>query len=167
LLGGTGNLSQKAGVQPIVTIPWEYYDPRLILRFLHPPARIAFLLLILLLLYAFCFAVVASVRIRSLRRRPIDRDSVRPSLEQLNRRATNLRQMIRVMFFLFGSVFFQQLPAAFTLLNTTDSTRDWIRICENMATYFEFAAEAFLIFFAIQCLPWFISSRIGSALRRL
>lgn len=149
-----------------MTIPWEYYDPRLILRFLHPPARIVFLLLILLLLYAFYFAVVASVRIRSLKRRPSDRDSV-PILEQLKRRATNLRQMIRVMFFLFGSVFFLQLPAAFTLSNTTDSTRAWIRICENMAAYFEFAAEAFLIFLAIQCLQWSISVRIGSALRRL
>jgi hypothetical protein len=144
----------------------EYYDPRLILRFLHPPARVIFFLLCLLLLYATYFMGAATVRMRSLRRQRMDRDSLRQSLYQLDSGAANLRQAISAVFFFFGLTFFLQIPDAFTLLYSS-GRQDWIPISQNMAVYFEFAAEIFLIFFVVQCFQWFISSRIQSALRRL
>jgi hypothetical protein len=148
-------------------LSWDHYNPLFLMRFLHPPARIAFLLLISLLFFTVYSVLKSLARLRSLERIPGYADSACHALRRLEQSANSLSQLILVCFFLFGLIFCFQLPAVFILFYSSGTSRDWIHVAENIATYSEFAAEAFMVFLAIQCLQWFISSKIGSAIRRL
>jgi hypothetical protein len=148
-------------------LSWEHYNPIFLMRFLHPPARIVFFLLVSLLIYTIYFVTIALFRLRSIKRVSGNTESVRRSLRRLDQSANHLNHLIRAFFFLFGLIFCVQLPDVFTLPYSTSPTRDLMQVAEKITSYSEFASDAFAIFFVVQCLQWFISSRIKSAVRLL
>ena len=127
---------------------------------LSPFARFFLLLLVLVGMYTVYFASVALLRLRALRL-PENHGSFRKSLDLLEHRSANLRQLIVAMVYLFGLTFFLQIQNAFW---TPENNRPvGLMVLENFADSFRFGAFIFLVFLALHSIQWFVSSRIRAA----
>jgi hypothetical protein len=130
---------------------------------LSPVARIFVALLILLAVYELYFASLVSLRLHSLQKEP-PAESLTRVLMNLHHRSINVGQMITVMFYFFGFIFFVQIQNAYW---TPESNRPvGAMVLENFRSEFRFAVLMFFVFFILQCVQWIISARIRAALRR-
>jgi len=131
---------------------------------LTPLLRLFLLLLLLVCIYTTYFASFALLRLRSLRTVRTD-NSLQNTLARLNYWSANLRQIITVMSYLFGRIFFLQIQNAFW---TPENGRPvGPMVLENFRDDFRFAAAIFLVFFVLHSVQWFVSSRIGRTTVRL
>ena len=143
----------------------QYFPERSsVLQSLSPLFRLFLLLLLLVCIYTTYFASFALIRLRSLRTVRCD-NSIRNSLDQLNYRSANLRQIITATSYLFGLSFFLQIQNAYW---TPESNRPvGPMILANFREDFRLAAAIFLAFLALHSVQWFVSSRIRRAIVRL
>jgi hypothetical protein len=90
---------------------------------------------------------------------------VRLTLATLQHRTTNLRHLLIFAFYLFGFCFFLQIPTAFIVLG--DSKLSPLSfIFMQLATFFEYAADVFLLFLLLHTLQWFVSNRLQAFTRQ-
>jgi hypothetical protein len=110
--------------------------------------------------YSFFSAATILARLRSIMKCSESEDipHLQLSIASLNARAGNVRQLIGVMFCLFGLVFLLGLRFAFW---TPDSkTPVGILILENFYLYFAFAANTFFVFLLLVSVQWYVFSRL-------
>jgi hypothetical protein len=122
--------------------------------------KLFFLILTGVGVYSFFSAATILARLRSIMKRCESEDipHLQLSVASLNARAGNVRQLIGVMFCLFGLVFLLGLRFAFW---TPDSkTPVDILIIENFYLYFAFAANTSFVFLLLVSVQWYIFSRL-------
>jgi hypothetical protein len=111
--------------------------------------------------YSLFSAIVVMGRLRSLSVRPQkeDNSSVQQSIAALHNQCTNVQQLIRATFYLFGLVLFLGLQWAYFVLGFS-SIPIVSTIVENFVLYFAFAANVFLVFLILHLVQWFVSARL-------
>ena len=132
-------------------------------RWLSMVDKLFLLLLFVFGLYTLYRVSVIVIRSRSLRTARDERHrSV--SLGNLKRRAASLDRATTAMFYLFGLVFFLQLPFAFNTLGDGPRPLGGL-IMENLNYQFRFGAFVFFVFLVLHLVQWFGASRIDRAER--
>jgi hypothetical protein len=129
--------------------------------------RLFFLILTGVGVYSFFSAATILARLRSIVKccESEEIPHLQLSVASLNAWAGNVRQLIGVMFCLFGLVFLVGLRFAFW---TPDSkTPVGILILENFYLYFAFAANAFFIFFLLVSAQWYVFYRLQACALRI
>ena len=117
--------------------------------------------------YSFFSAATILARLRSIMKCSESEDipHLRLSVASLNARAGNVRQLLGVMFCLFGLLFLLGLRFAFW---TPDSKIPvGTLILENFYLYFAFAANTFFMFLVLVSVQWYIFSRLQACALRL
>jgi len=115
-------------------------------------------------LYTLATAVRATLRLRSMRNENLA--SAQSSLTTLQSRMANVRQALGAAFYLFGLVFFLNLP---DISNYADNSRTpgWVYIERNFVFLCAFAANAMLVFLILHLTQWFVTRQINSRSKRL
>jgi hypothetical protein len=88
-----------------------------------------------------------------------DISSIQRAMAALHKRCTNIHQLIRATFYLFGFVLFLGLQGAYFVLGLSSIPIVSI-IVENFVLYFAFAANVFLVFLILHLVQWFVSGRV-------
>jgi len=155
-----------AGCLMSMLIRGDQYFPEWssVLQSLSPLFRLFLFLLLLVCIYATYFASFTLIHLRSLRAMRSD-NSIQSSLDRLNHRSANLRQIIAATFYLFGLGFFLQIQNAYW---TPENNRPvGPMILGNFREDFRLAAAVFLVFLVLHSVQWFVSGRIRRAIVRL
>jgi len=92
--------------------------------------------------------------------------SVLKTLAGLRGTATNIHQLILFTFFLFGLIFFLQIPAAFMIFGDYKAP-PLGGIIQDLSIYFAIAAEVFFVLLLLYSAHWFVSARLRAAEIRL
>ena len=117
-------------------------------------------------LYSLFSATIAVLRLRSLAH-PVTNDaSLRQAVAALHGRCTNVQQLIRATFYLFGSVLFSGLPWAYGTSGHRSTPAAWL-VLKNFEVDFAFAANLFLVLLVPDFVQSFASSRLHSLTRHL
>jgi hypothetical protein len=129
--------------------------------------KLLFLAVCLVSIYSVFSATSVMRRLRTITSQPQNEDisSFQRAVAALHKRCTNVQQLIRAMFYLFGVVLFVGFQWAY---NSVGKSTDpgWF-IIDNFVIYFAFSANVFLVFFLIHCIQWFVSGRVVSCASRL
>jgi hypothetical protein len=88
-----------------------------------------------------------------------DISTIQRSMAALHRLCTNVRQLIRATFYLFGLVLFLGLQRAYFVIGLSKIPVETI-ILENFLLYFAFAANVFFVFLVLHLVQWFFSGRV-------
>jgi hypothetical protein len=148
-------------------MPTEPYALRSIWLNLAALPRLFSLILAVVSFYTLRGTLVILARLRSLSKRgTVDgANSLQCSLALLHHQSVNLRQLIGATVYLFGLIFFLDLPLIFR----TEGSRAPVGmlVLENLGVYAAFAADVFLVFTILHFALWFVSSRIHSTALRL
>jgi hypothetical protein len=125
------------------------------------------LVLFLVGIYTLYSASTIMVRLRSLTGQPTTGDTplFQHSLAALQCRSANLRQLLSAIFYLFGLVFLLASPWT-TMFLGDDRVPVIDLILRNFFDYLAFAADVFSVFLVLQCVQWFVSSRINACALR-
>ena len=130
--------------------------------------KLFFLILTGVGIYSFFSAVTILMRLRSIMKSWESEDipHLQVSMASLNARAGNVHQLTRVMFCLFGLVFFLGLRFAFWTPESRTTSVDFL-IFENFYFYFAFAANVLFIFLLLLSVEWYVFSRLQSCALRI
>jgi hypothetical protein len=125
--------------------------------------RMFLFLLALVVLYTVFVAVVTELRLRSLAR------SAQPSeiprtIEVLQARLADTKQIISATFYLFGVVLFVALKNAYRTMDSNKPVGSLI--LDNFFVDFVFAANVFGIFLLLHSVQWFSVSRVRTYVYR-
>jgi hypothetical protein len=136
--------------------------------YLPPSQKLFFLLVCLVSIYSICSAAVVMGRLRTITSQPQNEDisSFQRAMAALHKRCTNVQQIIRATFYLFGFVLFIGFQGAYFTAETSHSVLGWL-ILEKFVLYFALAANVFLVFFLTHCIQWFVSGRVDACASRL
>jgi hypothetical protein len=131
--------------------------------YLPASQKLLFLALCVLGVYSIFSAAVIMGRLRNMTSLPQNEHvpSLQRAVAELHKRCTNVRQLIRATFYLFGFVLFLGLQWAYFTVDKSSTPGGWI-ILENFVVYFAFAANVFCVFFLIHCVQWFVSGRVDA-----
>ncbi len=144
--------------------PYAIWSIWIYLPFLQ---KLLFLAVCLVSIYSVFSAAFVMGRLRTITSQPQNEDiaSFQRAVAALHKRCTNVQQLIRAMFYLFGVVLFVGFQWAY---NSVGKSTDpgWF-IIDNFVIYFAFSANVFLVFFLIHCIQWFVSGRVDSCASRL
>jgi len=130
--------------------------------------KLLFLVVCLVSIYSIFSAAVVMGRLRTITRQPQNEDipSFQRAVAALHKRCTNVQQLIRATFYLFGFVLFIGFQWAYFTVDKSSTPVGWL-ILENFVLYFAFAANVFFVFFLIHCIQWFVSGRVDACASRL
>jgi len=92
--------------------------------------------------------------------------SVLKALAALCRTDTHIHQLILFTLFLFGLIFFLEIPAAFMMFGDYKAF-PLGGILQDLSIYFAVAAEVFFVLLLLHSARWFVSTRLSSAEIRL
>jgi hypothetical protein len=111
--------------------------------------------------YSLFSAIVVIGRLRATMSLPQKEDisSIQRSMAALHKRCTNVDQLIRATFYLFGLVLFLGFQNAYFVIGLSKIPTVSI-IVENFLLYFAFAANVFLVFLILHLVQWFVSSHV-------
>lgn len=99
--------------------------------------------------------------ITTLRQKKEDVASIQRAVAALHKRCTDVQQLIRATFYLFGFVLFLGLQLAYLTVDTSRTPVGW-HVLENLVVYFAFAANVFFVFLILHFAQWFVSGRVYS-----
>jgi hypothetical protein len=116
-------------------------------------------------LYTTYSAVSILLRLRAIKAQALGIDAMR-ELPLLERRSTNMRQVLTAAFYFFGCIFFLNLPGAYQSLGHR-SASPVFEIFQNFVLNFSFAANIFFIFFVLHTIQWLVWRRLNSFQKRL
>lgn len=119
------------------------------------PYRLFWLILTLVGIYVLSSVIATVVRLRSA-------TDTRSSLPALYARTAKLGHLISGTFYLFGLVFFLDLPTATWTLGDSRELPT-LQILGQFLTQFAFAANVFFVFLVLHCCHWFVSARVARA----
>jgi hypothetical protein len=117
-------------------------------------------------LYSLFSATIVMLRLRSLAHPVTNDTSLRQAVAALHERCTNVQQLIRATFYLFGLVLFLGLQWACVTLGHSSTPAAWL-VLKNFEVDFAFAANVFLVLLVLHFVQWFASSRLHSHTRHL
>ena len=107
-------------------------------------------------------ATIVMLRLRSL----AHDTSLRQAVAALHERCTNMQQLIRATFYVFGLVLFLGLQWAYVTLGHSSTPAAWL-VLKNFEVDFAFASNVFLVLLVLHFVQWFRSSRLHSHTRHL
>jgi hypothetical protein len=119
-------------------------------------------------IYTLISLVRVLFRLRSLKRLASAESpavGARLTLATLQHRTTNLRQLLLFAFYLFGFFFFLQIPTAFIVLGDSKSL-PFSLFFTQLAAFFEYAADVFLLFLLLHTLQWFVTNCLQAFTRQ-
>ncbi len=130
--------------------------------------KLVLLILCTVGIYSIFSATVILARLRAMTSlgRKEDVPSIQRALAELNKKCTNMQQLIGGAFYFFGFVLFLSLQWAYFTIDKSSTPGGW-RVLENFAVYFAFAANVFFIFLILHLVQWFVSGRVHSYALRL
>jgi hypothetical protein len=112
-------------------------------------------------IYSLFSALRVILQLRSMRRQAGE-SSV--AMAALHSHCSNMRQMISILFYLFGFVLFMGLQGVGNTLGGEKTPIYWIGY-RNFVLDCAFAANLFLVFFVLQLIQWFVCARVNSLAR--
>jgi hypothetical protein len=123
-----------------------------------------FLMLSAVSIYCLLSAIIILVRLRSIRKSPLDEDpiSIQRSVTALRNRSANVRQVIEATFYLFGVVFFLGLQSTPRTLGHSTNPLG-MEVLPTFVLLFAFAANVFLILLVLHLVSWFVCNRLNSS----
>jgi hypothetical protein len=127
-----------------------------------------FLVLSLAGIYTLFSAFTIMAHLQSLMKERTARDALllEHSLAALQGRCLNLRQLLSVVFYFWGFVFFLTLPWATMVLDNSRAPLIDL-VMRNFLTDFTFAANVFSVLIVVHCVQWFVSRRISACALQL
>ena len=130
-------------------------------RYLPFAQKLFLLILCVVGVYSLVSAIVVMARLRAMTivAQKEDTPSIQRAMAALHKRCSNVRQLIRATFYLFGFVLFLGLQGAYFVLGLSSIPIVSI-IIENFVLYFAFAANVFLVFLILHLVQWFVSDRV-------
>ena len=117
-------------------------------------------------LYSLFSATVVVLRLRSLAHPGTNDTSLQQTVAALHKRCTNVQQLIRATFYLFGLVLFLGLQWAYVILGDSRTPAAWL-VLKNFEVDFAFAANVFFVLLVLHFVQWFASSRLYSHTRSI
>lgn len=119
----------------------------------------------LVCLYVLLSAIALAWRLRSAAlERIADTASIRLILVTLDRRCTNVQQVIQGTFYLFGFVLFLGFQTIHRTLGDGKVPLG-MEVVGNFILHCAFAANVFFVFFVLHIVQWLVSSRLRSISR--
>jgi hypothetical protein len=145
----------------------EPLDPRIFWPILPLLSKLYILFLCIVTIYTLYFLTRILLRLYALKKLCYSSEphSELRALAALRRIDTNIHQLILFTFFLFGVIFFLQIPAAFILGDSEAFPLSGI--LQDLFIYFAFAVEVFFVFLFLHSAHWFVSARLRAAEIRL
>ena len=130
--------------------------------------KLLFLVVCLVCIYSISSAAFAIGRLRTMTSKLENEDipSFQRAVAALHKRCTNVQQLVKATFYLFGFVLFIGFQRAYFTAETSRTQLGWL-ILERFVLYFALAANVFLVFFLIHCIQWFVSARVDACASRL
>ena len=125
--------------------------------------HVFFLILLAVSTYCLLSAAIVLVRLRSIRKSPLDKDSIsiRRTVATLHNRSANVSHVIGATFYLFGVVLFLGLQSAPRALGHSRNPLE-MEILPTFVVLFAFAANVLLVLFVLHLLSWFVRNRLNS-----
>lgn len=130
-------------------------------RYLPLLEKLFCLVLCAVCVYSLFSAIAILGRLRAMMILPQKEDisPIQRSMAALHKRCTNVHQLIRATFYLFGLVLFLGLQGAYFVIGLSKFPVESI-IVEKFVLYFAFAANVFLVFLIMHLVQWFVSSHV-------
>jgi hypothetical protein len=122
--------------------------------------RVVVLVLCGVVTYTTYSAIAIWLRLRAIKAQASNAEAMK-ELPLLDRRCTNMRQILTAVFYFFGCIFFLNLPDAYRVVGDGRAS-PMFEIFKNFVVHFSFAANIFFVFLILHKMQWFTWRRLSS-----
>jgi hypothetical protein len=125
--------------------------------------RLFFLILCVVGIYSLFSAgvTIVGLRVAATILQKENTASAERAVAALDKRCTNVRQLIGATFYLFGFVLFLGFQWAYITLDESRTPVGWL-VLQNLEVYFAFAGNVFPVFLILHLVQWFVSGRVNA-----